>query len=228
MIVNRTTLPRTAEGIAAAELRDSIVRGDLAPGVKIRQEATAEQLGISLIPLREALKTLAGDGIVTYHPQRGYFVTELPADAIEDVYLVRELLEAEIERIGIANLHDDHLIAMRAHLRAQAHAVEERDAVEMIAANRRFHFTIFDRCDNPWLLRFVTQLWDTLDPYRVLSYRRLWLEDPDGRVPAEILAEHDQIVRALEQRQTERAARLLARHRTRSETMLRVLVGDAR
>jgi DNA-binding GntR family transcriptional regulator len=227
MALERTPLPRTAEAIAAAELRNAIIRGDLAPGSRIRQEATAQQLGISLIPIREALKTLAGEGIVTYHAQRGYFVTELPATAITDIYAVRDLLERQAEQLAIPNLTVDHLAAMRGHLRDQARAVDAEDAVEMIATNRRFHFTIFDRCENAWLTRFVTQLWDTLDPYRVLSYRRMWLEDPQRHVPAEILKEHERILTALERRKPDRALQLLEKHRARSETFLRVLVNPS-
>jgi DNA-binding GntR family transcriptional regulator len=220
-------LPRTAEAIAAAELRNAIVRGDLAPGAKIRQQLTAQELGISLIPLREALKTLATEGVVTYVPQRGYFVTELPVDAIHHIYAVRELLEAQAERDALERVGPPQIEAMRSHLRAQARAVDERDAVEMIAANRRFHFAIFDRCDNPWLLRLVTQLWDTVDPYRVLSYRRMWLHADEHGVPAEILAEHAEVLDALVHGDRERALRLLAAHRGRSETFLTVLVDAA-
>jgi DNA-binding GntR family transcriptional regulator len=216
--------PRTSEAIAAAELRDAILRGELAPGMKIRQEATAQQLGVSLIPIREALKTLAAEGIVTYHPQRGYFVTELPTSAVADIYLVRDLLERQTEGLAIPNVTDQDLADMHKHLRAQARAVEEQDPVEMIATNRRFHFAIFDRCENPWLNRFVTQLWDTLDPYRVLSYRRMWLADPERHVPAEILHEHERILAALERHDSERAIKLLQQHRNRSETFLRTLV----
>jgi DNA-binding GntR family transcriptional regulator len=227
MALERTPLPRTAEAIAAAELRDAIIRGDLTPGSRIRQEATAQQLGISLIPIREALKTLAGEGVVTYHPQRGYFVTELPATAIADIYVVRDLLERQTEQLAIPHLTDLDLAAMRGRLRDQARAVETQDAVEMIATNRRFHFAIFDRCDNAWLKRFVTQLWDTLDPYRVLSYRRMWLDDPERHVPAEILEEHERILTALERHNPDQALRLLEQHRARSETFLRVLVNPA-
>jgi DNA-binding GntR family transcriptional regulator len=224
MALARTPLPRTAEGIAASELRAAIVRGDLAPGAKIRQEATAQELGISLIPLREALKTLASEGVVTYQPQRGYFVTELANDAIRNVYVVRALLEAEAERIAIPHIGKQETAAMRAYLLTQERAAEDHDAVAMIAANRGFHFTIFDRCDNPWLVRFVTQLWDNVDPYRVLSYRRMWLETDERLIPAEILAEHERIVVALEKRRRDRALRLLEQHRERSETFLKALV----
>jgi DNA-binding GntR family transcriptional regulator len=196
----------------------------LAPGAKIRQEATAQELGISLIPLREALKTLASEGVVTYHPQRGYFVTELPNDAIRQIYAVRSLLEAETERNAVPRIGEPQTTAMRTHLLTQQRAAEDRDAVEMISANRRFHFTIFERCENPWLVRFVTQLWDTVDPYRVLSYRRMWLDADEQLIPTEIVAEHERIVTALERRRHDRALRLLGQHRERSEVFLAALV----
>jgi DNA-binding GntR family transcriptional regulator len=216
-------LPRTAEGIAAAELRAAIVRGDLAPGDKIRQEATAQELGMSLIPLREALKTLASEGVVTYEPQRGYFVTELPLERIHELYLARNLLEAEAERLAVPKLDDDALEIMRAQVRAQRRAVAERDAVEMIAANRTFHFTIFQLCGNAWLVRFVTQLWDALEPYRVLSYRRMWLRPDDELLPEEILAEHDRVLEALESGDRDSALMLMREHRERSRAFLAAL-----
>ncbi len=227
MNVTGRQIPRTAQGIAAAELRAAIVGGDLAPGEKILQEATAEELGVSLIPLREALKTLAGEGVVTYHPQRGYFVTELPLDRIRELYFARDLLEAEVERLALPALDGDAVAIMRAQVRTQRRAVAERDAVEMIAANRTFHFTVFERCGNPWLIKFVTQLWDALDPYRVLSYRRMWLQPDNELLPEEILAEHDRILDALESGDEDGALALMSEHRGRSEAFLAALTPGA-
>jgi DNA-binding GntR family transcriptional regulator len=225
--VDRSPLPRTSEAIAASELRAAIVRGDLAPGSKIRQQATALELGVSLIPVREALKTLAGEGAVTYHPQRGYFVTELPNDAIAQIYAVRSLLESATECDAMPRIGESETTAMRVHLRTQERAAEDHDAVEMIAANRGFHFIIFERCENPWLIRFVTQLWDAVDPYRVLSYRRMWLEADQRVVPSEILTEHERIVTALERHNPDRALRLLEKHRERSRAFLSALLDSA-
>jgi DNA-binding GntR family transcriptional regulator len=216
-------LPRTADAIAAAELRGAIVRGDLRPGEKIHQQDTAAALGVSLIPLREALKTLAGEGIVTYEPQRGYFVTDLPVERIRELELARETLEGEVERLAIARVGDEAIAAMRLHLRNQERAVAERDPVEMIAANRAFHFTIFELCENAWLVRFVSQLWDAIDPYRVLSYRRMWMQLEEELLPEEILAEHRGIVEALEEMDNESALELLREHRRRSQEFLVVL-----
>ncbi len=220
-------LPRTADAIAAAELRGAIVRGDLGPGDKIHQQDTAEALGVSLIPLREALKTLAGEGIVTYEPQRGYFVTELPVERIRELHIARETLEAEVERLAVPRVGEDTIAAMRAHLRSQERAVAERDPVEMIAANHAFHFTIFELCQNGWLVRFVSQLWDAIDPYRVLSYRRMWMHEEDELIPEEILAEHRRIVEVLAERDHKTALALLREHRERSQEFLLALTPPA-
>jgi DNA-binding GntR family transcriptional regulator len=220
--LKQTDLPRTAEAIAAIGLRGAIVRGDLLPGEKILQEATAAELGVSVIPVREALKTLAGEGVVTYEPQRGYFVTALPEEAIGAIYLARSLVEAAVERIAVPLLTGDDTDAMAIQLRAQQLAVEARDPIEMIAANRRFHFAIFDHCDNAWLKRFVTQLWDALDPYRAISYRSMWLAANDDHLPRAILGEHRAILTAIEQGKPNRTLKLLGRHRRRSGVLLGV------
>lgn len=218
-----TEVPRTVEALAAEELRAAIVRGDLPPGAKIRQEATAAELGVSLVPMREALRTLAGEGIVTYRPQRGYFVSELAAEAIPQLYAARTLVESEVERLAIPRLREADIAIMGTAIRAQERAVEERDAVAMIAANRRLHFAIFERCENPWLLRFATQLWDSVDPYRVLSYRAMWTSSDRDEVPLAILAEHRRILRSVVRGDGERALELLRRHRGRSEKFLEAL-----
>ena len=198
--------------MALAELRDAIVRGDLAPGAPIRQSVTAEQLGLSIIPVREALKTLAGEGMVTYAPQRGYTVTELGPHSVDGIFRVRELLEGEAERNAAEHLRPEDVAAMRAALTEQRAAVDATDVSLVISANRRLHFALFDRCDNEWLLRFVTQLWEALEPHRALSYRRAAAAGDAERAQA-ILAEHEEIVAAFETGETDLALRRLAEHR---------------
>jgi DNA-binding GntR family transcriptional regulator len=144
-------------------------------------------------------------------------------ETIRELYAARAVLEAHIESIAVALVDEEDIAVMRDQLRIQERAVEDRDAVEMIAANRRLHFTIFNRCENPWLLRFVTQLWDSADPYRVLAYRRMWLDADRHVIPAEVLAEHERIVDALERGKHDRVVKLLERHRERSEVFLQAL-----
>jgi len=213
VVLKRTSLPRTAEAVALAELRDAIVRGDLPPGTAIRQSAAAEQLGLSVIPVREALKTLASEGMVSYQAQRGYTVAELRAESVDGVFRVRELLEAEAEAVAAARLRPQDIAAMGAALDAQRAATANGDAHAAITANRDFHFALLDRCDNEWLLRFVRQLWDALEPHRALAYRRTAVSGDRTRAQ-EILNEHQEILAILAQGDPEAALRVLAAHRT--------------
>jgi DNA-binding GntR family transcriptional regulator len=198
--------------IALAELRDAIVRGDLPPGTQIRQSAAAQELGLSVIPVREALKTLAGDGMVVYQAQRGYTVAELSRESVDGVFRVRELLESEAEASGAGRLRREDLAAMRLALYAQRTATADGNAHAAIIANRAFHFALLERCDNEWLLRFVRQLWEALEPHRALAYRRAAATDEHRRAER-ILDEHQAILTALESGQHEQALRLLASHR---------------
>ncbi|MEU2715922.1 GntR family transcriptional regulator [Streptomyces sp. NPDC007205] len=217
MALKRTSLPRTAEAVALAELRDAIVRGDLAPGAPIRQSAAAEELGLSVIPVREALKTLAGEGIVTYVPQRGYTVTELSPQSVDGIFRIRGLLEAEAEGNAAARMRSEDIAAMRTALEAQRAAVARVDVQGVITHNRNFHFALLDRCDNEWMLRFVRQLWEALEPHRALSYRRGAASGDLARIEA-ILTEHDDIVTAFEDGDRALALRLLAEHRTQGRS----------
>ncbi|HEX4789198.1 MAG TPA: GntR family transcriptional regulator [Actinospica sp.] len=205
--------PRTAEETAAAELREAIVRGDLPPGAAIRQDATARELGVSVIPVREALKTLASEGLIVYRPQRGYTVAELRPESLQGIFRVRELLEGEAERIALRRANARTTALMRAAMREQAVAARAGDVVEVIAANREFHFALFDLCDNPLLLRYVRQTWDTLDPHRAVLYRRtLAAGQPRGQTE-QVRGDHQSIVDAIAAGAAEQAAQLLREHR---------------
>ncbi|MFI9274071.1 GntR family transcriptional regulator [Kitasatospora sp. NPDC052896] len=216
MALRRTSLPRTAEAVALTELREAIIRGDLAPGAQIRQGAAAEQLGLSVIPVREALKTLASEGIVSYQPQRGYAVTELRPESVDDIFRLRELLETEAEARAASRVRPEDLAAMRQAVEAQRKAADESDAHTAILANKAFHFALLDRCDNEWLLRFVRQLWEALEPHRALAYRRAAVRGDRSRAE-EILREHEAILAVLEAGDTAEALEMMASHRANGQ-----------
>ncbi|MFB6552464.1 GntR family transcriptional regulator [Streptomyces sp. NPDC056405] len=209
--------------MAVAELREAIVRGDLEPGEPIRQEETARELGLSVIPVREALKTLANEGVVTYRPQRGYAVAELHADGVDGIFRVRELLEGEAERIAVRRIAPDGIAEMRKALEEQRLAAAERDVVKVIRTNRRFHFVLFERCDNPLLIRYVRQTWDSLDPHRAVAYRKA-LSEGAGTDSDRIHQEHVQVVEALESGDHDLAIRLLVGHRAGGQVVFHHLL----
>ncbi len=101
---------------------------------------------------------------------------------------------------------------MRAALNAQRQATEEADAHAAILANKAFHFALLDRCDNHWLLRFVRQLWEALEPHRALAYRRSAARGDRTRAD-EILHEHEELLAHLEAGDVDAALRSMAHHR---------------
>ena len=98
----------TAQELVLSSLREAILSGALPPGSRLRQERLAEQFGTSRIPVREALRALEHEGIVSSVPYRGFTVTELDADDIEEVYEMRILLESS-RSVAVPLMTDEDL-----------------------------------------------------------------------------------------------------------------------
>src|SRR5947207_6600193 len=102
-------------------LRSAILQGNLSPGEQIRQAEWADRLGISRIPVREALKSLAAEGLLSHDHNRGYFVTRFGPLEMAQIYLMRRLLEAELIR-GLDLPRPDHIQRLRELGQAAARA----------------------------------------------------------------------------------------------------------
>jgi len=206
MTAERFRRPPTAQEAVLAELRRSIITGDLRPGEQVRQDALADRYGVSRVPLREALKILEGEGQVIYRPHRGYFVAELDVDDLREVYRIRDLLESEAVRTAVPRLTEDDL----QRLSDAATDVDRADALgdlaAMTAANRRFHFTLIEAAGMPRLARLTRILWDATDAYRSVYYA----DTAHRRV---VHDEHHAVIKAIRAGETEEAVRLLRDHR---------------
>ena len=157
-----------------AEIREQLLDGRLAPGGSIRPDALGDELGVSAVPVREALRILEGEGHVHYRPHRGYVVATLDVDDLIEIYRIRELLETEAVRRAIPQLRGDTV----AHLREIVHEMDEvqDDVISLTAVNRRFHFTLFEAAEMPQLVRVLRILWDSSDRYRLR-----YLMSPENR-----------------------------------------------
>jgi len=162
--------PPTAQEAVLTEIRRLLVTGELAPGAPVRQEAVAERLGVSRVPVREALKVLEGEGHVVYAAHRGYVVAELSVDDLTEVYRLRELLEAEAIRVAVPRLDDTPLAAIERAAHDADAAGHRGDLAAMTAYNRDFHFLLFDAAAMPRLSRTLRQLWDATDVYRAVYF----------------------------------------------------------
>ncbi|MDR7303227.1 GntR family transcriptional regulator [Haloactinomyces albus] len=206
--------PPTTQEYVLDELRKAIVSRQLSPRQPIRQDTIAHQLGVSRVPLREALKTLEAEGQVVYEPHRGYSVAELSLADLLEVYRLRELLESEAAAVAARKFTDTDLSRITDAQRDVDNAADDNDLVGMIAANRRFHFALLQPAEMPRLLRIVRTLWDATDAYRAVYYN----SDVNR---ARVRREHEEIVRAAEQRDAEELTALLTAHRRHAVDTLR-------
>ena len=162
--------PPTAQVFVLAELRRSIIAGELLPGQPLRQDALAERFGVSRVPVREALKVLESEGQVTYEPHRGHRVATLSLADLLEVYHIRQILEAEAVRAAVANRDSSILESMTAAARDVEEASAAGDLLRMTEANRRFHFILLNAARLPRLEKIVQILWDATDAYRFVYY----------------------------------------------------------
>jgi DNA-binding GntR family transcriptional regulator len=198
-------------------LRQAIASGRYEPGQQLRQEVLARDLGVSVPPVREALQTLEAEGQVVYAPRRGYFVAQLSAAELRETYLIRDLLETEATVRAVASLSRDDIARMRAAIADMERAHRTGDVPTLTAANRRFHFTVFDSAALPRLTGMIRVLWDSTDRYRSLyfatsAHRRC------------VNAEHRAIVSAAARGDIEATVELSRTHRTHAlEALCRAL-----
>jgi DNA-binding GntR family transcriptional regulator len=186
------TAPDTTQQHAVDWLRRAIVSGELKPGERIPQEEIAERIGVSLIPVREALRVLEGEGQVTYRPRRGYAVTVLRIEDLAEIYELRRLLETQAVRRALADL-DDVALARMSHAAADcAAAAAAGDISRELEANRRLHFALFEHPAQPHALRLIRLLWDSTEAYRALYYNspaeRAAADDAHRRILAAVRA----------------------------------------
>jgi len=199
----RPLSPRALYQDVAERLRQQIFARELEPGSWIDELKLAAEFGISRTPLREALKVLAVEGLVTMKVRRGAYVTEMSHDDVAQVYHLLGLLEsdaaAEVARSAapeqLAELH-----ALHERLEKQA---RQRDA--FFATNEQFHMKLLEIAGNRWRMQIVTDL------RKVMKLNRHHSLFKQGRL-ADSLAEHRALMTAVEKRRPEEARRLMKAH----------------
>ena len=183
--------PRALYEEVAELLRQRIFRRELEPGSWIDELKLAEEYGISRTPLREALKVLAAEGLVTMKVRRGAYVTEVSEKDLADVYHLLALLESDAAGVVAARASDEELASLQALHQELEAAVGERD--RFFALNEQFHMRVLELARNRWREQMVADLRKVMKLNRHNSLLK------SGRIE-ESLAEHRAIVAALVQR----------------------------
>lgn len=160
--------PGTGVDTAYARLREAIVEGDLAPGAALRHNELSDRLGVSLIPIREAIRRLEVERLVESVPNKGARVAPISTVDLRDVYATRVLLEQQALQRAWPKLTPDVVAELR-ELNRQLVEDVERANPRFYEIHRSLHFAIYERADSPWLLHIIEILWSHTERYRRLA-----------------------------------------------------------
>jgi DNA-binding GntR family transcriptional regulator len=196
----------------AGRLRDDIVHGELSPGTRLRQEELAERYGASRVPVREALKALEAEGLVTLVANAGAWVSQLTLAECEEIYQARERLEPLLLRYSAPMLADADLGAME-ELAAEMAATD--DVAEFLRLDREFHMRSYSAADTLVIGDLVRRFWNTTQPYR-----RAYTLLVDAHSQRIIHDEHHLLVTSLREGDIEGAEQVIAGHIRRTRRML--------
>jgi DNA-binding GntR family transcriptional regulator len=205
----------TAEQVADL-LRENILEGELRPGTPLREHRLSKQFGISRNTLREALRLLAREGLVTYHLNRGVVVTQLGEDDVVDIFGARRTIEAAA--VQAAARADDKELARLEMIAAEFSAAAGReDWRAMVEIDLRFHLALVALLEN----KRLRQLFESLEAEMRLSFA---IVDRSMVYEGTLYAEHhEELVRLLRERKARPAREVLMRHLAHAEGRLREL-----
>ena len=195
--------PRALYVEVAEQLRQRIFQRELEPGSWIDELKIAEEFGISRTPLREALKVLAAEGLVTMKPRRGAYVTEVSENDLKDVYHLLSLLESDAAGVVATQATPAQLSELQVLHNELEAAVD--DAERFFAVNERFHMAVLTVANNRWRNQLVEDL------RKVMKLNRHQSLFKTGRI-RDSLQEHRDILQALQKRDSEAARRAMQLH----------------
>lgn len=172
--------------------------------------------GVSRIPVREALKTLIGEGLVEHRPNGGYTVAKLTTAELRELYLVREVLETAALKAAVeAATSRDHADARAAH-QALEEAITAGDVRGYHRESRRFHFALVRACGMHRLLTMFESAWNVTEPVRPMAHLSV-------AARATLHRDHGEMLAAFEGRDTSTLLRVAGEHHRRLETSIAAL-----
>ncbi len=192
-------------------LRSAILSGDLGPGERLTQEELAARFNVSMTPVREAIQQLVAEGVLDQSPYKGVQVAEVTTEEATEIYLIRSSVESLAVKIGVPNLRISDVQRIRS-LHAQiAELSEQGNIAQVRKLNYEFHFILYQAANMPRLHRMIQNLWaqspwDTL--YVIPNRAR------------RVVEEHQRIVAAIDQGDSQAASQAMQTHLEAGMTML--------
>jgi DNA-binding GntR family transcriptional regulator len=188
----------THAAIAFSHLRDAILSGTLRPNQRIHQVTLAQQLGMSLVPVREALRMLDAEGFVRIMPHRGVYVSAISRSEMEDVYAVRLSVEGMVTKPAVLRISNEEVDKLAELLSNMEVALRSFDRAALLDLNQKFHFTLYQASGREYLCTLISHLWQ-----KSTRYRTFYIQVPERAKQAH--QEHKEILLAVQERSVRKA-----------------------
>ena len=180
---------RTMAEAALERLREAIILGELTPGTPLRLEDLARSLGMSISPIREAVRQLEALGLAEHVPHHGAKVMGLDVEELRELFSIRLALETMAVRRAAELFEPADEAQAQAHLEAEREARRAGDVRAAVREHAAFHFTLYDAARSAWLVRLIRPTWDSCERYRpVLLASEGELQDRHEELDGELLA----------------------------------------
>jgi DNA-binding GntR family transcriptional regulator len=180
---------RTMAEAAVERLREAIIMGELTPGTPLRLEDLARSLGMSISPIREAVRQLEALGLAEHVPHHGAKVMGLDVEELRELFSIRRALETLAVRRAAELFTTERADSAAARLADYHEARSAGDTRAAVREHTAFHFTIYEAAESSWLVRSIRPAWDSCERYRpVLLSARGELQDRHEELDRELLA----------------------------------------
>ena len=194
-------------------LREAIIKGDLKPGERLLEIQLAEKLGVSRTPIREAIRKLELEGLVTMLPRRGATVAGITKKHLQEVLEVRKALEVLTIELACERMNSDAIGELQDVEREFRSKINTDDAMDLADVDERFHTIINVSTRNGRLISILANLRE-----QIYRYRLECLRDKTSR--EQLLEDHEEIIEALKSHNKEKAIAVTRRHIEGQEEMI--------
>ncbi len=196
-----------------ANIRQRIIAGEFKPGQKIVISELAKRFGISEIPVREAIGKLESEGLVKFTPHVGAVVNIIGGAEFLEIYLMRIELEGLATRLSVPHMKEEDIVALHGYVNEAERDIEKGEIDKLGALNKKFHLKIYNTAPYPYLYKTIVDLWGKIEMMNcIFAYV------PKRAVPS--WGEHKEILKALEEGNASRAARLVMQQKNRTRKAL--------
>ncbi|MDG5787227.1 GntR family transcriptional regulator [Evansella sp. AB-P1] len=208
---NKTENVKSLREVVIESLREAIITGQFKPGDSLKERDLSKAMGISTTPIKEAFRILEHEGLIKTLPRKGTFVSELAETNIEEIQMLRGVVEGLAARLTAAKASDEQLKELEKQIEKMETLLENEEVDDLIEENTRFHKMISDAAGNSMISRVLMNISSFDKAFR----RRALMENKEIKAG---YSEHRKIFDAIKSRNPELSEQLLKQHILRTVT----------